>query len=43
MRNYQRALLADGLTLKAWPFGQVFDIDHASDIAKAEAFIMGES
>lgn len=39
MRNFQRALLADGLRLKAWPFRQVFDIDHASDIAKAETFL----
>jgi len=39
MRNFQRALLADGLRLKAWPMGQVFDIDHAADIAKAEAFL----
>ena len=39
MRNFQRALLAGGLRLKAWPFGQVFDIDHASDIAKAETFL----
>lgn len=39
MRNFQRALVADGVSLRAWPFMQVFDIDHASDIAKAEAFI----
>lgn len=39
MRNFQRALLADGLELRAWPFTKVFDIDHASDIAKAERFI----
>ena len=39
MRNFQRALVADGVSLRAWPFTQVFDIDHASDIAKAEAFI----
>ena len=36
MRNFQRALIADGLHLLAWPFTKVFDIDHASDIAKAE-------
>lgn len=39
MRNFQRALLTDGRKLKAWPFGQVFDIDHASDIDKAEKFL----
>ena len=39
MRNFQRALLSDGLRLEAWPFGQVFDIDHAADIAKAAQFL----
>ncbi|MBQ0056721.1 MAG: NTP transferase domain-containing protein [Bacteroidales bacterium] len=36
MRNYQRALLADGLKIKACVFDRIFDIDHASDIEKAE-------
>ena len=39
MRNFQRALLADGLHLRAWPFSKVLDIDHASDIVKAERFL----
>jgi NDP-sugar pyrophosphorylase family protein len=39
MRNFQRALIRDGLRLQAFPFTQVFDIDHAADIVKAEAFI----
>lgn len=39
MRNFQRALLADGLRLEAYPFSKVFDIDHASDITKAEQFL----
>ena len=39
MRNFQRALLADGLRLQAWPFGQVFDIDHVADIEKASQFL----
>lgn len=39
MRNFQRALIADGQRLKAYPFSKVLDIDHASDIAKAEAFL----
>ena len=39
MRNFQRALLRDGFRLKAWPFSKVLDIDHASDIIKAEAFL----
>ena len=41
MRNFQRALLRDGFRLKAWPFSKVLDIDHASDIMKAEAFLRG--
>ena len=40
MRNFQRALVSDGLRLKAWPFSKVLDIDHAEDIRKAEAFLM---
>ena len=39
MRNFQRALLNDALRLKAWPFTKVLDIDHASDITKAEIFL----
>ena len=39
MRNFQRALVADGLRLKACPFSKILDVDHASDIAKAEAFL----
>jgi NDP-sugar pyrophosphorylase family protein len=41
MRNFQRALLRDGLKLKAWPFSKVLDVDHVSDIQKAEAFLQG--
>ncbi len=36
MRNFQRALIADGLRLKAFPFTDVLDIDHVSDIKKAQ-------
>lgn len=39
MRNFQRALVADGLRLQAWPFSKVLDIDHVSDIRKAEQFL----
>lgn len=39
MRNFQRALIADGFSLKAYPFKKVLDIDHVSDIEKAEAFL----
>lgn len=39
MRNFQRALVRDGLVLRAYTFSKVLDIDHASDIAKAEQFL----
>ena len=39
MRNFQRAMITDGLRLQAWPFTKVFDIDHVSDIRKAEQFL----
>lgn len=39
MRNYQRALVADGLRLKAWQFSKIIDVDHAGDIDTAESFI----
>ena len=39
MRNFQRALVRDGQHLKAYPFSKVLDIDHATDIRKAEMFL----
>ena len=39
MRNFQRALIADGLKLKAYAFTKVLDVDHAADIRKAEEFL----
>lgn len=39
MRNFQRALVAVGVKLQAHPFSKVLDIDHASDIVKAEDFL----
>lgn len=39
MRNFQRQLVADGLQLEAYPFSKILDVDHASDIVKAEAFL----
>jgi NDP-sugar pyrophosphorylase family protein len=39
MRNFQRGLIRDGRRLKAFNFSKVLDIDHASDIAKAESFL----
>ena len=42
MRNYQRRLVSEGLFLKAYPFSKIIDVDHAADIAKAEAFLAGK-
>ena len=42
MRNFQRQLVADGLKLKAYPFSKILDVDHASDIVKAENFLTGK-
>ena len=39
MRNFQRALVAGGMQLEACPFTKIFDVDHAADIAKADAFL----
>ena len=42
MRNFQRALIKDGQRLEAMGFSKVRAIVHASDIAKAEAFLSHE-
>lgn len=39
MRNFQRALVSNGLLLRPFVFSNVFDIDHASDIEKAEKYL----
>lgn len=39
MRNFQRQLVADGLHLRAYPFSKIIDVDHCSDIPKAEELI----
>ena len=39
MREFQRGLVESGLTLQAFPFSKIIDVDHAEDIAKAEAFL----
>jgi len=39
MRNYQRALVDAGLLLKGYEFRKIVDVDHAGDIATAEAFL----
>ena len=39
MRNFQRALIAAQCTVMAHDMGQVLDVDHLSDVVKAEAFL----
>lgn len=39
MRNFQRALIENGLDIKAFPMGKIIDVDHLSDVATAEAFL----
>lgn len=41
MRNFQRALIADGNRLLLYPFSKILDVDHATDIEKAEKFLNG--
>lgn len=36
MRYFQRQLLEAGLRLKAFDMGQVIDVDHVSDVARAQ-------
>ena len=42
MRNFQRALIAAGMRLKAYSINKIIDVDHASDIEVAQAFIDGK-
>lgn len=39
MRNYQRALVASGLDIRAHAIDKIMDVDHAGDIEKARQFI----
>ena len=39
MRNFQREVIADGISLHACPFPKIVDVDHAEDIRKAEEFL----
>ena len=39
MRNYQRALVAAGLRLRAYNLGKIIDVDHAADIQTARTFL----
>ncbi len=42
MRNFQRALIADGMKLTAYDFPKILDIDHRDDITKAQDFLCGK-
>jgi len=42
MRNFQRALVDAGFNLQAYSIDKIIDVDHAGDIATAEAFISGK-
>lgn len=39
MRNFQRLMVGEGLKLKAFPFTKIIDVDHETDIRKAESFL----
>lgn len=39
MRNFQRALVDAGFRLQAYSIDKIVDVDHADDIATAEAFL----
>jgi NDP-sugar pyrophosphorylase family protein len=39
MRNFQKTLLKNNLNLQAHVFGTILDIDHVTDIEKAENFL----
>ena len=39
MRNFQRALIENGLYLQAYSIDKIVDVEHAGDIATAEAFL----
>ena len=41
MRNFQRALVEAGFNLQAYSIDKIVDVDHADDIATAEAFLAG--
>ncbi|MCQ2058823.1 MAG: NTP transferase domain-containing protein [Bacteroidaceae bacterium] len=40
MRNFQRALIDNGLDVQAFRFGKVIDVDHATDIEVAQRFLL---
>ena len=43
LRNFLRLLADRGYKLKAFPFSKIIDVDHISDVKKAEIFLMNEN
>ncbi len=43
LRNLLKYLVENGYQMKAYKFSKMIDVDHVSDIPKAEAFLNGES
>jgi len=41
MRNFQRALIQSGRRIRSFRFPKILDIDHISDVPKAEDFLRG--
>ena len=41
LRNFLRFLISKGYVLKGFSFSKIIDVDHISDIVKAELFIKG--
>lgn len=39
MRDFQRALIASGMRLKAWQFSKIIDVDRPEDLADARRFV----
>ena len=42
MRDFQRALIAKGLRLRAYPMGKIVDVDHAADVMTANRLVENE-
>lgn len=42
LRNFLRYLLQNELRMYAFPFSKIIDVDHVSDIKKAEEFLLGK-
>ena len=39
MRNFQRALISEGININAYRFSKIVDVDHSSDIILAQRFL----